>query len=671
MWVDQSKLEKLYESVIIGEMQDQYIDEVDANRTPKQLPFNDIFSGKIRMVLSFGDSEIFNDMIQDLKQLKNYSHFDPKDGTVVKKIKVPEEHGGGEKETKMSLGKAIQSIKLPEEKKKKYLDFFATYKDELENLREKGSYIIILSRSPIDMLRMSDHRGWSSCHSQDGSEFDSAIGEGLDGGAIAYVVPASEYKKFVLDGGDLQDAEVFSDPERSVGGMVPVARLRIFRFYDETDEKNLAIPDDSTYGRHIPDFFETVRKFLFEKQNLDFDDIYQKFSNGEISRYGGRYEDTSDISKFNDFFETKKFSKLRNLKYRGKTRDKFAEMKEEIDTILGNYSFEHLKVYSDVYQDEEPYYMGGAVATFSLRGLELNENVDDFDLDNPDDYKRLAQGQIPWRYVPNGEKKVATPSEDRLMKFFSNLDSDINDNIYNVKIEGDSVVINMESNRDLSYDTSYFDSFCYDMSKIDKSFSDWNNRVLKALILSGYVDSEKYSKYKRYFSDEDDQEEPVAFEHFTFDEDTGAFYSPYTELFKAVDDETQSKIYSVISQHRLLIRYLEKIIFKIYKEMHPKQAKREQLSFQSFFESNNNVDYYGKPPFKLDLIFGGGQYYSEVNGKIYIKFDKMTNEIFDIVQWFDEMFPHILNIIRLVIAKRANIYTEWVKKNEAVYKKYL
>jgi hypothetical protein len=36
-----------------------------------------------------------------------------------------------------------------------------------------------------------------------------------------------------------------------------------------------------------------------------------------------------------------------------------------------------------------------------------------------------------------------------------------------------------------------------------------------------------------------------------------------------------------------------------------------------------------------------------------------------------EMFPHILNIIRLVIAKRANIDNEWVQKTEPLYKKYL
>ena len=672
MLFDQSKLEKLYESVILGEMRDQYIDEVEADRSPNQLPFNDIFSGQIRMLLSFGDSEIFNDMVQDLKQIKNYSHFDPKDGTVVKKIKIPEEHGGGEKETKMSLGKAIHMIGIPEEKKKKYLDFFATYKDELENLSEKGSYVIILSRSPIDILRMSDHRSWSSCHSQDGSEFGSAIGEGLDGGAVAYVIPSPEYKKFVLDGGDLQSEEVFADRERSVSGMVPVARLRIFRFYDESDKTNLAIPDDSTYGRHIPDFFQTVRKFFFEKQNLDFDDIYQKFSNGEIVRYGGRYEDTNDISKFNDFFQTKEFSKLRNLEYKGKTVDKRAEMEEEIDNILDGYSFTNMKVSGEVYDsDGEPYFSGYATAEFSLKGLVLNENEDDFDLDDYEAYRRLARGQIPWRYVPNGEQKVATPAEARIMKFFSNLDSDINDNIYGVKITSNSVVISMEPSNDYNYDTAYFDSFCFDMSKIDKSFSDWNNRVLKALILSGYADAEEYSKYKRYFSDDDDDEDPIEFEHFTYDEDTGDFYTSYLELFKA-DDETNDKVVPILTgQLSLLTRYVEKVFFKLYTQMHPKQPKREQLSFQSFFESNNGGEFYGKPPFKLNLQFGGGMNYSEVTCRIGLGFEKMTNDIFDITQWFDEMFPHILNIIRFIIAKRANIDNDWVQKMEPLYKKYL
>ena len=88
MLTDQSKLEKLYESVILGEMRQKYIDEIDPERIPTELPFNNIFGDVLRMILSFGDSVIYDDMVKDLQQIKNYSRIDSDDGTIVKKIKI-------------------------------------------------------------------------------------------------------------------------------------------------------------------------------------------------------------------------------------------------------------------------------------------------------------------------------------------------------------------------------------------------------------------------------------------------------------------------------------------------------------------------------------------------------------------------------------------------------
>lgn len=662
MLFDQSKLEKLYESVILGEMRDRNIEEVDPDRSPSQLPFNDIFSGKIRMLLSFGDSEMFNNLVQDLKQIKNYSHFDPKDGTIVKKIKIPEEHGGGEKETKMSLGKAIHMIGIPEEKKKKYLDFFATYKAELENMGDKESYVIILSRSPIDIVRMSDHRLWSSCHGQNGSEFDSAIGEGLDGGAIAYIIPSAEYKKFIMDGGNLQNKEIFADRERAVNGMIPVARLRIFRFYDESDKTNLAIPDDKIYGRHIPDFFETVRKFFFEKQNLDFDDIYQKFSNREIVRYGGRYEDTVDIEKFNKFFESDEFSNLRNLEYAGPTIDKREAMQNELDGILNTHTYNDMKVFVEVHDDDAPYYRGYAHVAFSLKELVLNENAKDFELKDYDTYKSLSQGRVPHRWGSNYNQKGATPAEARLIKFFSHISLNIKEYISQVSIKNDSIIIYMEPDNDQNYDTSYFDSFCDAMKTIDNTFHVQHTQVLQALILSGYT-SDNYSKFAN-------KEEMPKFKYFNYDADSGDFYTSYIELFK-VSEETDAQVSSILTKDlSFLIEYVERIFFKLYTQAGPKYHEGEQLSFQSFFESNNGGEFYGKPPFKLGIVFGRSVN-STITCNIELGFKKISNDVFEIAQWFDEMFPHILNIIRLVIAKKANIDADWVQKMEPLYKKYL
>ena len=83
-------------------------------------------------------------------------------------------------------------------------------------------YSIILSRAPIDVLRMSDHKNIRSCHSEGSDYFKCARAEAQGHGPIAYAVETRD-----LEDIDLDDDEIFEDRDRRVGGIEPVARVPI------------------------------------------------------------------------------------------------------------------------------------------------------------------------------------------------------------------------------------------------------------------------------------------------------------------------------------------------------------------------------------------------------------------------------------------------------------
>jgi hypothetical protein len=123
---------------------------------------------------------------------------------------------------KLGMGKAI--AKLVKEKKldKDLLDWWhkkQTYytKDnnwnEIEGLfgGDKIDYTVIISRHPVDVLRMSDVGSIRSCHSEGRSHFQCAMAEAKGHGPIAYLVPTTEYDKLMA--GLFEEYDTADDPE--------------------------------------------------------------------------------------------------------------------------------------------------------------------------------------------------------------------------------------------------------------------------------------------------------------------------------------------------------------------------------------------------------------------------------------------------------------------------
>ena len=169
------------------------------------------------------------------------------------------------------------------------------------------NYSMIISRHPIDVYRMSDHAGITSCHSLDSSHSQCATQEAEDFGMIAYVVETKDLSRI-----DLDDDEVFYDSDRHGPGsnlIEPLARRRLRRYFNKKDNYDLAIPDTKEYGyADIPGFLNVLVNW---SRGVQKDLVYGKdgkLNKPEISdfiRMGGSYPDAPDMELFNRMFQPK------------------------------------------------------------------------------------------------------------------------------------------------------------------------------------------------------------------------------------------------------------------------------------------------------------------------------------------------------------------------------
>ncbi len=167
----------------------------------------------------------------------------------------------------------------------------------------ESKYSIILSRAPVDVLRMSDHQGIDSCHSQPdhygtGGYFYCAIAEAQNEGGIAYVVNTED-----LEGLDLNNPEIFEDDEREISGIEPISRVRIRSVKNKKENSIYAVPETRVYGEYLPDLPEVVRDFVIDKQEslyieTDGEGNKQfKFADSvnDLETLGGSYQDHPKI----------------------------------------------------------------------------------------------------------------------------------------------------------------------------------------------------------------------------------------------------------------------------------------------------------------------------------------------------------------------------------------
>lgn len=185
---------------------------------------------------------------------------------------------------------------------------------------KQDPYITVLSRHPVDVVRMSDMEDIRSCHSRSGGYFQCAVADSRGHGPIAYSIPRKEFEDYFdvnlsetnpedvdLDQGD---EEIFADDDRNIPGMVPFSRVRLRKFVHDEDGRMLAVPETRTYTqgnkKAPPGFLKSVVDWALKSQERaygDIDKLANEVSDEKWTRYGGTYRDTSDGGIFAAMFK--------------------------------------------------------------------------------------------------------------------------------------------------------------------------------------------------------------------------------------------------------------------------------------------------------------------------------------------------------------------------------
>jgi len=204
----------------------------------------------------------------------------------------------------------------------KYWQTNAGYIKKEINKLDNDKYSIIITRHPIDVLRMSDFEKITSCHSPPSRSggtneyYKCAVAEAQGHGALAYVVETEDllYKTNTSNiesaEQEIQEGEIFADDNRDGGAgfdIEPIsrARLRQMRYYDTDTPKRwddgteLAVPEERIYGVGIPGLSNRVREWARKNQEEALKNMPSTGDDGEdvnLDRFfifGGSYEDTS------------------------------------------------------------------------------------------------------------------------------------------------------------------------------------------------------------------------------------------------------------------------------------------------------------------------------------------------------------------------------------------
>jgi hypothetical protein len=336
----------------------KYLSGIDPER---DLLFNNIFSDKLRVLIPLDSNEELQELtklLEDLGYTVNYEDLVDKK-IVYKKIKTKE----GEKSRPEKVGKALQSaisFKTPfSSKAEELLDWWQKNSSHLKNTQTGAS--IIISRSPIDLVRMSDHDNITSCHDPKRSHFKCAKQEARTGGAIAYVVKNSD-----IVGVDIQKPELFKDKDRKIDGIVPLERLRLRRF--NKGEIDLLLPELSTYGTSHIGFYDAVKNWAKSAQSNNIEKMNPEEDYDKFDLKGGTYQDTPADEIWGEFFG-KKFSKNRKTSKDEKEERKDSTSGDDLDEDAGRQigehsaSWKHFHVYHDVTDDYDG--EGGAYLSYS------------------------------------------------------------------------------------------------------------------------------------------------------------------------------------------------------------------------------------------------------------------------------------------------------------------
>lgn len=332
-----------------------------ADLSPQDMPLGNVFGDRLRVAFA-----VVPETAQKLASSLEQGGFRPdfQSGTASKTTQTRQ----GPKEQKINIGRAIELMVKAGKLDRSYLNYWSQFGQSLRQARPDVS--VVLSRSPVDLLRMSDFDKITSCHRQGREYFKCAVQEARDGGAIAYAVRTDD-----LRGVNLDEPEIFEDRGRGVRGIQPLARVRVRLFHSDKLDTALGLPELRVYGENIPGFRESVKEFLKGKYGPG----RPRMKDFEL--VGGSYTDNMASDLFNDFFDDDLDSGDVSRRGGEDDDDHNEQMRQEIAEIHRRHANKfknRVQVdYEEMDQDgpDDPvyfYWTGSAVFTFPMKDVNGN-----------------------------------------------------------------------------------------------------------------------------------------------------------------------------------------------------------------------------------------------------------------------------------------------------------
>ena len=565
----------------IGELKDWLGETTDS-----KLSFNDLFEENFRIVIPFNTKEK-RALIKIISLLRDEGWMPAGKGGYfdTKKVNHKMRHLGGEeyseeveiadlkvaKETVktipvgprageevvqrkvLSLAKALGS-KVSEGQLEWWLKTQTEYvKDynwkQLEAIFHKQADVegssVIVSRDPIDVLRMSDHKGISSCHSEGGSYFECAVAESRGTGLIAYLVDNGDLNKLLrpespwgadqdvadmipdpVTIGSLDGKEIFKDPQRGVSGIEPKSRVRLRKYVNTEGDYEFAAPENRTYGPHPPGFVGAVREWAWDAQKWLWSDEGGSTSPPDkwnLEMHGGSYRDTSDGDILNAFFAEGEFV----TSYSGNV-ETVSENEEDTFTMWANEVEEVM-----------------TRAQAELKHVSFHAEVGGEDDENP----YVWASSSLWVQIPFAEGEYVMPKgnvgwgEREFQKLFEHPEYGEIDEL-SINHESNEITLSITFNcEDCNNPDDVSNYFNYVLSEIDASFDTYVEKVRRKLVKEGYIAEIEFDRIDKRLSDR-------PFQNFNvygndIDEDGETLISTKPDAFPVLEVPSEFLFYSL------------------------------------------------------------------------------------------------------------------------------
>jgi hypothetical protein len=222
----------------------------------------------------------------------------------------------------------------------KIINFISKLKQTID--QNNIYYYLLFSRHPIDVLRMSDHKGISSCHRLNGGRYSHcALADAKNDGGIIYLIKGGDARRIQ---NNLDDKDIFEDKDRNISGIRPLGRIRLRRFIDLQTGKDFAVPttlqDEQKYGTFTTELYEIAAGYTRKHQLISQNPPTPEYAAENIVLVGGTYSDESLDELLNNFFKKYDYG---NIKHK---TGHVTTWNAEIQEILNDYKSKYINITS-------------------------------------------------------------------------------------------------------------------------------------------------------------------------------------------------------------------------------------------------------------------------------------------------------------------------------------